>query len=37
MASKKEVSSDKKNQIHTIDSTNTGEVKIADDCGDSSG
>ena len=31
MASKKEVSSDKKNQIHTIDSTNTGEVKIADD------
>lgn len=31
MAEKKGNSADKKNQIHTIDSTNTGEVKIADD------
>ena len=31
MATKKETAADKKTKIHTIDSTNTGEVKIADD------
>ncbi len=31
MASKKEVSEDRNTKIHTLDSTNTGEVKIADD------
>ena len=31
MATKKETAADKKTKIHTIDSTNTGDVKIADD------
>ncbi len=31
MGEKKETSADKKNKIHTLDSTMTGEVKIADD------
>ena len=31
MAAKKDASADKKIKIHTLDSTNTGEVKIADD------
>ena len=31
MASKKDNSADKKVRIHTLDSTNSGEVKIADD------
>lgn len=31
MAAKKEISADKRTKIHTLDSSNTGEVKIADD------
>ncbi|MBQ7583588.1 MAG: Asp23/Gls24 family envelope stress response protein [Lachnospiraceae bacterium] len=31
MATQKETSADKSTRIHTLDSTNTGEVKIADD------
>lgn len=31
MATKKEASVDKKNKVHTLDATNTGEVKIADE------
>ena len=31
MATQKETSADKNTKVHTLDSTNTGEVKIADD------